>query len=126
MDDKRKLELALGMLNQMKAEVEGEIREVLDELRSEAGVKAIKSSSGIKPVRVERRPKTAAERKRQSEKMKAYWTKRRMQTTNAAAVIKSAPAIAKRRPKTPAEKKALSLKLKQAWARRKAQVEKKA
>jgi hypothetical protein len=66
----------------------------------------------------------AQRRRRQAQRMKAYWAAKRKNAgkTVKTAVAKSAPAAsaAKRKPMTAAQKKALSVKMKAAWAKRKA------
>src|SRR5579863_824486 len=64
-----------------------------------------------------RRAFTAAERKKQAARMKAFWAAKRKAAGKTA---KAAASGAKRKPMTSAQKKALSVKMKAAWAKRKA------
>jgi hypothetical protein len=67
-----------------------------------------------------RRTFSPAQRRRQSEKIKAYWAaKRKTAGKPVKAEPVAAPVARKRSPMTAAQKKALSLKMKAAWARRK-------
>jgi hypothetical protein len=73
------------------------------------------TDDGAEPVaRSKRRTFTPAQRRRQSEKIKAYWAAKRK-----AAKVVAAPVARKRSPMTAAQKKTLSLKMKAAWAKRK-------
>ena len=69
-----------------------------------------------------RRTFTAAQRKQQAARMKAFWAAKRKASgkTAKAAVATPAPLARKRKPMTAAQKKALSVKMKAAWAKRKA------
>lgn len=122
--NKRILELALEALEAQRIKLDAEIEQV-GELMGGIPRKTIKRPVMPTLVVIKRRSKTAAERKSQSERMKAYWAARRGQAAKISTTAKQSPAGTKRRPKTAAEKKALSLKLKEAWAWRKAAVTKK-
>lgn len=117
MDDKRILELALEALQRRKTAVESAIQEVNESL---GGIRTgVVERPDTPLVAVRRRTRTAAERKRQSEKMKLYWAAKR--TTK---VSTPAETSAKRKTMTAAAKRAISRKLKAAWARRKAAAKK--
>ena len=125
MDRKRILELALERLQQQRIALEAEIQTVRAELHGRTGTaNAIKAGSITPPPSGRRKPRTAAQRKAHSARMKAYWASRR--ETLAANAKKAIPTTPKRRARTAAEKKALSMKMKAAWARRKAESAKKA
>jgi Skp family chaperone for outer membrane proteins len=89
--NQRILHLALEALDARKVAIEKEIAQLQSELKSPA-------------------------KKSRSEKMKAYWARRRAEST--------APAR-KRRKRTAAEKKAQSQKMKAYWAKRRAEKGKK-
>ena len=86
--DNRILELALETLVARRAAIEAEIAEIRAEL--EGRVPSVGRSSKVASVR-RRRPRTAAERKAQSERMKAYWAKRRAQAGKNAVAGGAAP-----------------------------------
>jgi hypothetical protein len=112
--DKRILELALEALLTRRVAIAAEIESLQEELAAAPGTRTVKLTS---PPPGKRRPKSAAERKAQSVRMKAHWAAKRAQAGKAK---KAFPASPKRRSKTAAEKKALSKAMKLAWARRKA------
>src|SRR5579862_2468852 len=68
-----------------------------------------------------RRTFTAAQRKKQGERMKAFWAAKRKTASKTAKAATNAVASAsvKRKPMTAVQKKALSIKMKAAWAKRK-------
>jgi hypothetical protein len=65
-----------------------------------------------------RRTFSAAQRKQQAARMKAFWAAKR-KAAGKTAKASVAPAPAKRKAMTAAQKKALSVKMKAAWAKRK-------
>lgn len=65
-----------------------------------------------------RRTFTAAQRKQQGARMRAFWTAKRKAAGKTAKAASVAPA--KRKPMTAAQKKSLSVKMKASWAKRKA------
>lgn len=107
--DKRIIELALETLERRKAAIVTEIAELESQMRGQ-------------PKRTPEKP--AAAHQSQSERMKAYWTRKRAEATKLSAVQMPAPATRKRRPMTAAEKKALGKRMKAYWANRRAQAAK--
>jgi hypothetical protein len=102
--DKRILELALEALIARRAAIAAEIEAFQEELTGAPGTRTARASKLITPPAGKRKPKSAAERKAQSERMKAYWAAKRSQIGKISAAEKPAPANLKRRPKTAAEK----------------------
>jgi len=77
MDNTRILQLALESLESKKAQIESEIAMVLSEMgHSPRVLKPVEKAQPIK------RRKTAAQRKAQSKRMKAYWAAKRKQKTS--------------------------------------------
>jgi len=111
--DNRILELAIEALENRKAAIEVEIRSI----RS-----TVKSGSAADAAPRPRKPKTAAERKAQSKRMKAFWKKRRQANVKTKSA-KVAPA--KKRSSSDAANQARSEKLRAYWAKRKAAAGKK-
>ena len=75
--DNHILELALEALEARKTAVAAEIEGIRSQLKGEAGIKTAKErKASVRPTG-RRRPRTPAEKKAQSEKMKLYWAKRR-------------------------------------------------
>jgi hypothetical protein len=81
--DKRILELALEALVSRRNAIEAEIAEIRAELEGRAP--SVGPSSKAASVTRRRRPRTAAERKAQSQRMKAYWANRRAEAAKKAA-----------------------------------------
>ena len=81
--DKRILELALETLVARRTAIEAEIADIRAELEGRAP--SVGPSSKVASVTRRRRPRTTAERKAQSERMKAYWANRRAQAAKKAA-----------------------------------------
>lgn len=79
MDRSRLLELAIEGLEKKKMEIDAEIEAVKLELR---GYKSGKSTEAAVAATGRRRPKTAAERKAQSDKMRKVWAERKKQTAS--------------------------------------------
>jgi hypothetical protein len=76
--DKRLIELALEALEVRKAALDAEIAK----MRSQLGgrVVATKAPAAKLPGKKKRGPQSKSARKAQSERMKAYWAKRRAET----------------------------------------------
>ena len=121
MDRKQILELALEALERQRTETERAIAEIKE---FQDGRKRISASNpeASTLVVVNRRSRTAAQRRAQALRMRKYWAKKRDQAGKPSATRKKQPSakVAKVRAWTDAEKKALSLKLKKAWKKRKA------
>ncbi len=80
---RRILELALENLVAQRTAIEAEIAEIRAEL--EGFTSSAQSIPRSSPSRGRRRSRTAAERKAQSERMKAYWAKRKSEARKAKA-----------------------------------------
>jgi len=65
-----------------------------------------------------RRTFSPAQRRKQAERMKAFWAAKRKATGKAGKAAAPAASARKRKPMTAAQKKALSVKMKAAWAKR--------
>jgi len=115
--EKRILELALEALQGQIAVVEADIEWVRAQLSG--GIRADQPATLTPAVR-KRRGRTAAQRKAQSEKMKAYWA------AKVGAAKKPAPAKPKKGPKRSAASKAQSVRMKAYWAKRRKEKESKA
>ena len=76
--DKRLIELALEALEARKAAIDAEISNI----RTQIGGRSIAKASFLEmgQMRKKRGPQSRAARKAQSERMKAYWAKRRAET----------------------------------------------
>lgn len=120
MDRKRVLELALETLAARRAEVEAVIAEVVELQRGTRRVIAKKPELPTLVV-VKRKSRTQAERKAQSERMKAYWAAKR---ALAGKKEKPSPAGGKRKLKS-AKSRAVSEGMRAYWAKRKAEEAKK-
>ncbi len=107
--DTRLLELALEALIHEKAGIELEIAALKSELEGETVIKL-----ATPPAR-RRGKRTAAERRAQSERMRAYWAAKR----NARATEK-APPRPKPGPQSAAARAAVSKRMKAYWKKRKA------
>jgi hypothetical protein len=101
--EKRILELAVEALQLQKASVEAEIEAVRGELQ---GAARVYRAAIVSPAAPKRRRKIA-QRKAQSERMKAYWAAR-----------KAAAAKPKFGPRSAAARKAQSERMKAYWARK--------
>ena len=121
MTDKRIVELALEALNARRTAVEAEIQGITAALKD--GIARVTTS--VSRTAKKRRPKSRAERKAQSIRMKQIWEKRRTKRAETIAREKTIPTVPERRPKTAAEKRALSQKMKLVWARKRAEAVKK-
>ena len=115
--DKRIRELALEALLTRRAAISAEIESLQGKLAGAPGTRSVTLTT---PPPRKRKPKSEAERKAQSERMKAYWAAKKSRSGKIPSGVKPIPAGPKRRSKTAAEKKALSKAMKLAWAKRKA------
>lgn len=126
MEKERVLQLALEAMEQQRLTVEEEIRELTAQLEGRSHIEAMPFAAPSRR-RAHRRAKTgpqsAAARRAVSERMKAYWAKRKAQAVRAAAPNKSAPA---KPHQSAAARKAQSARMKEIWAKRKAEAAKKA
>lgn len=111
--DARIIELAIEALRSRRSGVEAEIVMLEGELR---GHPPLPTS----PVAGKRRPRTAAQRKAHSERMRTYWAARKGRATKAGPARKTAPAKPKLGPQSVAARKAQSERMKAYWAKRKA------
>ncbi len=107
--DKRILELAVEALEGQKTRLEAEIEEIRIQLRGGS-----ERSLTTAPAAGRRRRRTAAERKAQSARMRAYWAAKK----GRGARSKPAAGRAKYGPKTAAARKAQSERMKAYWAKR--------
>jgi hypothetical protein len=113
MENQRVIELALEGLKRKRDAIEAEIAELNARMRG-VGPAGEQRQAPVKA----KGPATVAARRRQSERMKAYWAARRRAKSGPSkepAARKSA-----RRIMSAAAKKAISKKMKAAWAKRKA------
>jgi hypothetical protein len=115
--DARIIELAIEALQRRRSGVEAEIEMIEGELRG-------RTAKPAAPVAGKRRPKTAAQRKAQAERMRAYWAARKGRATNTRTARKTAPAKPKMGPQSAAARKAQSERMKAYWAKRKAEAAK--
>ena len=118
MDRNRVLELALEALEKQRADVEAAIAEV-EELQGGIPRRIVRRPELPTLVVVKRRSQTAAERKSQSERMKAYWARKRAESAKLSAAQAPETATKKRKPKTAAHRRAQSKAMKAYWAKRK-------
>ncbi len=81
--DKRLIELALEALEQRKAAIDAEITAIRAELTGRGRIASIPSIKPAAPPK-KRGPRSKAARKAQSERMKAYWAKKRAEAKVAA------------------------------------------
>ncbi len=81
--DKRLIELALEALEQRKAAIDAEITAIRTELTGRGRIASIPSIKPAAPPK-KRGPRSKAARKAQSERMKAYWAKKRAEAKVAA------------------------------------------
>ena len=117
MDNKKILELALENLENQRITLEADIKSLLAELGGKTGKTAA-------PVAGKRRPRTAAERKAQASRMRAFWAAKRSKAKKAKAAKKPAPAVSKHGPQTAAARKAQSERMKAYWTAKKAEAPK--
>ncbi len=119
--DKRILELAVEALESQKARLEAEIEVIRTQLRGGS-----ERSTAVAPTAGRRRHRTTAERKAQSERMRAYWAARKGRGAKGRAARKSAAGRSKYGPKTAAARKAQSERMKAYWAKRRKEQQSKA
>jgi len=119
--EKRILELAVEALEGQKAALEADI----EWIRAELGRRV---AAPVAAARVPRKPKgrTAAQRKAQSLKMKAYWAARKRAQAKPKAAKKPARAKAGKGPTSAAARKAQSERMKAYWAKKRKESENKA
>jgi hypothetical protein len=116
--DARIIELAIEALRSRRSGVEAEIAMLEGELRGRPPLPA-------SPVAGKRRPRTAAQRKAHSERMRTYWAARKGRAIKAGPARKTASAKPKLGPQSAAARKAQSERMKAYWAKRKAAAAKK-
>jgi hypothetical protein len=115
--DARIIELAIEALRSRRGGVEAEIEMIEQELRG-------RTARPAAPVARKRRTKTAAQRKAQAERMRAYWAARKAPAIKTRTMRKTAPAKPKMGPQSTAARKAQSERMKAYWAKRKAEAAK--
>jgi hypothetical protein len=113
--DKRILELALETLEKNRAQLQAEI----DAIRS-----GLKGAFKPEAVAAQRGAKSAAERRAQSLRMKAYWAAKRSPATKVQPAGEASSAKPKMGPQSAAAKKAQSLRMKAFWKKKKAEAAK--
>ncbi|MBZ5496602.1 MAG: hypothetical protein LAP85_09380 [Acidobacteriia bacterium] len=113
--DKRILELAIEALQGRRVAVAAEIDWIRTQLKG--GVKA-KGPATAAPAAGRRKARTAAQRKAQSEKMRAYWAAKRKTGTKTKAAKRPASAKPAKGPVSPAARKAQSERMKAYWAKK--------
>ena len=123
MERNRLLELAVDELKRQKTGIVAEIEIIRSEL--EGTIKTAKNAKSALTKIGRNRPKTWAERKAQSQKMRKYWAEKKAGKTKSKAADQNPTAKIKVRTKTDEEKKALSKKMKEVWKKRKAAARKK-
>lgn len=111
--DKRILELAVEALEGQKARLETEIEAIRMQLKG-----GLARPATTAPAAGKRRSRTAAERKAQSERMKAYWASRKSRAAKTKTTAKRAASRSRFGPKTAAARKAQSERMKAYWAKR--------
>lgn len=80
--DKRLIELAIEALEQRKASIDAEIAAIRAELTGRGRVASISlTKAAVAPKK--RGPRSKAARKAQSERMRAYWAKKRAESKSA-------------------------------------------
>jgi hypothetical protein len=109
----RIIELAIEALSKRRTGVEAEIAMLEAELKGRTAITAEPAAAA------KRGPRTAAQRKAQGERMRAYWAARKLKAAKGQTVRKAAPAKPKMGPQTAAAKKAQSERMKAYWAKRK-------
>jgi hypothetical protein len=75
----RLIELALETLESRKAAIDAEIQQLRAQLRSPRR-RGVAARTGATAVVKKRRPRSAAARKAQSQRMKEYWARKRAET----------------------------------------------
>jgi hypothetical protein len=123
MDRNRILELAVEALKRQIAERDAEIEAIRTELQWVGSRTASEAESAAPTIR-RRRPRTPAQRKALSRRMREVWAAKRLRAAKLSPAAKTSRVTLKRKPKTAAQKKALSLKMKQVWAKKKAEAKK--
>lgn len=111
--DKRILELAVEALQERKAKVEAEIESIQAELGG-----GIRKPKIAVPRVAKRRRRTVAQRKAQSERMKAYWAARKSREAKTEPARKLTSVKPRRGPKSAAARKAQSERMKAYWAKK--------
>jgi hypothetical protein len=107
MEIQRIIELAIETLERQKSAIDAEI----------AQLRGTGKAAPVAPRPGKRRTRTAAEKKAQSKRMKAYWTaKRKAATPEVKSAMKAAEPA--RGPKSAAARKAQSEGMKRIWAER--------
>ncbi len=81
--DKRLIELALEALELRKASIDAEIAAIREELAGGAKASLAKAAKTVAPAK-KRGPRSRAARKAQSDRMKAYWAKKKAESSKAA------------------------------------------
>ncbi len=123
--EKQIIELALEALQARKIAVEAQIAQLTRELKG--GTRALTTKElGNISIPAVRRKRTAAERRKQSLKMKAYWAARKKQPGNKKAAAKAVQQKVKRGPQSATARKQASERMKQYWKNRRAAAQKKA
>ena len=112
--DARIMELAIEALRSRRSGVEAEIEMIEQELRGPTARTAA-------PVAGKRRPKTAAQKRAQAKRMRAYWAARKARATKILTMRKTVAAKPKMGPQSAAARKAQSERMKAYWAKRKAE-----
>jgi hypothetical protein len=111
--ENRIIELAIEALVARKQALEAEIKMVESELKGSTTVAAA-------PAPGRRKPRTAAQRKAQAARMRAYWAAKNKPRLPLKAAAKAGPAKPKNRQQSTAARKAQSEKMKAYWAQKKA------
>ncbi len=118
MDSRRILDLALETLNRRKKELETQIEEIRAELVGrETSLPPTNRSAMVRPGH--RRPRTRAERKAQSDRMKAFWASKKLRMAKASNPVKPSATGRKRISRKAAGSRVPSLKPIQASTRKK-------
>jgi hypothetical protein len=107
--NQRILELAMEELQRQKAAIDADIEEIQAELR---GFRPAAAKKATVAAKANRRSRSSAQRKAQSERMKKYWAAKRSRTATS-----KKPKASK--PKTTS--KAISDAMRAYWAKRKAE-----
>ncbi len=104
--DNRIIELAIEALEKRKAAVETEIAGLISAMSKQRERVAVTAKAGP--------------RRSQSERMKAYWARKRAEKAMASQPVKARGALRKSGPQSAAARKASSERMKAYWAKRKA------
>ena len=99
--------------------IEEEIETLRNDLKTITGAAVRQMTLSASAGTRRGRPRTAAERKAQAQRMREIWAARKAQAVVNSASLKTAPS-ASAKVKTAAQRKAISLAMKEAWKRRKA------